>query len=88
VKVINKKFTFSSNVFRRIMNEWGFITIFEQKNNVTSKYKDIKFNDDSIEIHFEREAHKLDLNDIAKLINCKFALIGIDEKENKIICGN
>jgi hypothetical protein len=28
------------------------------------------------------------LNDIAKLINCKFALIGIDEKENKIICGN
>lgn len=88
MRVINKKFTFSSNVFRRIMNEWGFITIFEQKNNVTSKYKAIKFNDDSIEIHFEREAHKLDLKDITKLINCKFALIGIDEKENKIICGN
>lgn len=73
---------------KRILNKWAFITIVEYKMNVQSKFNSIIFNDDSIEVIFEKEAHKFNLDDISKLIECPKVTLSIDENGENLIYGD
>jgi hypothetical protein len=76
----------NSKVFKKTINQWEFITLFSKRIRVTSKFSDIEFYIDGISIFFEKEAHHLDLDDIAKLIRCERVFIGKDTYGNNMIC--
>lgn len=84
---MNTHITFNSTQFKKTLNQWEFITAFEKYNHINSDIVSFTFKENGIVIIYEKEAHMLDLTEIAEIIGCKFAIIGIDEFKNNIICG-
>ena len=84
---MNTNITFSSNKFRKTLNQWEFITAFENYNHIDSDIVSFTFKENGVVIVYEKEAHMLDLTEIAEIIGCKFVIIGVDEFRNDIICG-
>lgn len=79
--------TFKPRQFKKVINQWEFITEMVKFCGIKSDLTKITFGEKHIIIAFEKEAHSLDLEDIANIIGCKNAILGKDDYSNDVICG-
>ena len=76
----------NSNIFKKTINQWEFITLFVKKVRVESDFVNIIINSNCIKIFFDKEAHSLDLNDISEIVGYDNVIIGRDDYSNHMIC--